>query len=380
MADYLASEVIALGRGGLIKIANLTKFSRVTLLSGIKELRSNTIENTIDSNKDKRIRNKGGGRKKATQLEVGLIEKLRELVCPYTVGDPIRALLWTSKSTRKLAEELQNLNFKVSYNVVNRLLQSEGFTLQSNKKTNEGGRHQDRDAQFQHINKTTLEFIEKGEPVIAVDCKKKELIGDFKNNGTEWTEKGDAEEVNVYDFPSRADAKAVPYGIYDIAQNEDWASVGVNQDTAHFAVSSIRNWWNEMGKSQYSEASRIYINADDGNSSRSRLWKSELQVFATEINKEIQVSHFPPGTSKWNKIEHSIFSYISINWRGKPLKTLEIVVNLISGTTTAKGLKIMSKLDTAVCEKGIKISDKEILEMNLSKNEFHGEWNYTIRS
>lgn len=378
---YLASEVIALGRGGLIKIANLSKFTKVTLLRGIKELRSNITENDIDITKDKRIRKKGGGRKKTTQLEKGLIEKLRELVCPYTMGDPMRALIWTSKSTRKLAEELQKSNFKVSYNIVNRLLQSEGFSLQSNKKTIEGGTHQDRDLQFQHINKTTLEFIEKGDPVISVDCKKKELIGNFKNNGKEWAEKGNSDEVNVYDFPSLADAKAVPYGIYDINKNEGWVSVGVNYDTAQFAVSSIRNWWNEMGNEYYSTATKIYINADGGgsNSSRSRLWKSELQVFASEINKEIHVSHFPPGTSKWNKIEHRMFSYISINWRGKPLKTLEVVVNLISGTTTAKGLQIRSKLDTAIYEKGIKISDKEMLEINLSENEFHGEWNYIIK-
>lgn len=378
---YLASEVIALGRGGLVKVANLTGFSRVTLLSGIKELRSNAGENNISSDKNKRIRNKGGGRKKATQLEEGLIEKLRELVSPHTAGDPMRALLWTSKSTRKLAEELQRLNFKVSYNVVNRLLRSEGFSLQSNKKTNEGGTHEDRDAQFQHINQTALEFISKNEPVISVDCKKKELVGDFKNNGKEWTEKGKAEEVNVYDFPSLANAKAVPYGVYDNNRNEGWVSVGVNHDTAQFAVSSIRSWWNEMGKPQYSTAARIYINADGGgsNSSRSRLWKSELQAFATEINKEIHVSHFPPGTSKWNKIEHRMFSYISMNWRAKPLISLAVVVNLISGTTTSKGLKIKSKLDTTVYVKGIKISDKEMLEINLYKNKFHGEWNYIIK-
>jgi transposase len=379
---YLASEAIGFGRGGLVKVAKLSKLSRVTIAVGIKELRSNSTINSGKTTIKDSIRKPGGGRKKAIDTNKGLLEKLRELVCPHTVGDPMRALLWTSKSTRKLASELQKSNFNVSYNVVNRLLQSEGFSLQSNKKTNEGGTHQDRDAQFQHINKTTLEFTAKNEPVISVDCKKKELIGNFKNNGKEWAEKGEAEEVNVYDFPSLSIAKAVPYGVYDINKNEGWVSVGVNKDTAQFAVSSIRNWWNEMGKMQYSKANRIYINADGGgsNSSRSRLWKSELQLFATEINKEIHVSHFPPGTSKWNKIEHRMFSFISINWRAKPLINLEVIVNLISGTTTSKGLKIKSKLDTTVYEKGIKISDKEMLEIKLSKNDFHGEWNYIIKS
>ena len=377
---YLSSEVIGMGRGGLKKVSELTNISRVTLIAGTKELFSNSKEPTDDSNISG-IRKKGGGRKKAVAIETEIVDKLNELVNPYTVGDPMRALLWTSKSTRKLADELKDLGFNVSYNVVNRLLQSEGYSLQSNKKTNEGGTHQDRDLQFQYINNKSLEFISKNEVVISVDCKKKELVGEFKNNGREWAKKGQAEEVNVYDFQSLSIGKAVPYGVYDVNRNEGWVSVGVNYDTAQFAVSSIRNWWIEMGKKQYEATKRIYINADGGgsNSSRSRLWKVELQKFATEINKEIHVSHFPPGTSKWNKIEHRMFSFISMNWRAKPLVSFEVIVNLISGTSTKKGLMINSKLDETEYEKGIKISDKEMKEIIIDKNQFHGEWNYIIK-
>jgi hypothetical protein len=377
---YLSSEVIGMGRGGLKKVSEMTNISRVTLIAGTKELFSNSKEPTDDINISG-IRKKGGGRKKAVEIETEIVDKLNELVNPYTVGDPMRVLLWTSKSTRKLADELKELGFNVSYNVVNRLLQSEGYSLQSNKKTNEGGAHQDRDLQFQYINNKSLEFIAKNEAVISVDCKKKELVGEFKNNGREWAKKGQAEEVNVYDFQSLSIGKAVPYGVYDVSRNEGWVSVGVNYDTAQFAVSSIRNWWIEMGKKQYEDSKRIYINADGGgsNSSRSRLWKVELQKFATEINKEIHVSHFPPGTSKWNKIEHRMFSFITMNWRAKPLVSFEVIVNLISGTSTKKGLMINSKLDETKYEKGIKISDKEMKEIIIDKNQFHGEWNYIIK-
>ena len=377
---YLSSEVIGMGRGGLKKVSDLANISRVTLIAGTKELLSNSKEITDDII-DRRIRKKGGGRKKAVDIDTAIVDNLNELVNPYTVGDPMRALLWTSKSTRKLAEELKEQGFNVSYNVVNRLLQSEGYSLQSNKKTNEGGTHQDRDLQFQYINNKSLEFMAKNEAVISVDCKKKELVGEFKNNGREWAKKGQAEDVNVYDFQSLSIGKAVPYGVYDINKNEGWVSVGVNYDTAQFAVSSIRNWWTEMGKKQYEATKKIYINADGGgsNSSRSRLWKVELQKFATEINKEIHVSHFPPGTSKWNKIEHRMFSFISMNWRAKPLVSFEVIVNLISATSTKNGLIINSKLDEKEYAKGIKISDKEMKEISIDKNQFHGEWNYIIK-
>lgn len=374
---YLASEAMSIGRGGICKVSKLTSVSRVTLTAGLKELRSKPA---LTSSKNG-IRQSGGGRKKATDLDKNLIEALKKLVAPHTVGDPMRPLLWTSKSTRKLAEELCKQGFSVSYNIVNRILQAEGFSLQANKKTNEGGNHPDRDAQFQHINNTSAQFIANGEAVISVDCKKKELIGEFKNSGTEWTLKDNATAVNVYDFVDKDLGKAVPYGVYDIERNQGWVSVGINYDTAKFAVSSIRNWWHEMGMHVYQESKRIYINADGGgsNSSRSRLWKTELQLLANELNKEIHVSHFPPGTSKWNKIEHKMFSFISMNWRANPLVSLQVIVNLIAATTTTKGLKINAKADTTPYEKGIKVSDEELLLVNVDKNEFHGEWNYIIK-
>jgi hypothetical protein len=311
---------------------------------------------------------------------VGLTEAVLELVSPYTVGDPMNTLLWTSKSTRKLSDELKRKGFNVSYNVVNRILSTEGFSLQGNKKVDEGGEHEDRDAQFVHINKVATEFIASSDPVISVDCKKKELVGNFKNSGREWYPKGKAPDVLVYDFEDKELGKAVPYGVYDIEQNQGWVSVGINYDTAKFAVSTIRNWWYEMGVELYGNSKRLLITADGGgsNSSRSRLWKSELQLLSNELNMEIVVSHFPPGTSKWNKIEHKMFSYISLNWRAKPLINIEVIVKLIAGTTTSKGLLIKSKVDEAVYEKGIKITDEELLKINIKRNDFHGEWNYSI--
>lgn len=373
---YLASESIGIGRGGISKTAKLTGLSRVTLTSGIKELRSADVK---DIGK-KHIRKAGGGRKKSVDKNTGLIEAVRKIVNPHTVGDPMNPLLWTSKSTRKLSAELQKQGYNISYNVVNRILISEGFTLQGNKKVDEGGEHEDRDAQFIHINKMATEFIEASYPVISVDCKKKELVGNYKNQGQEWHPQGEAPEVKVYDFVDKELGKAVPYGVYDIEQNQGWVSVGINYDTAKFAVSTIRNWWYEMGIVFYKNSKRLLITADGGgsNSTRSRLWKSELQLLSNELNMEIVVSHFPPGTSKWNKIEHKMFSYISMNWRAKPLLNLEVVVNLIAGTTTSKGLIIKSKIDNALYEKGIKITDEQLSKINIKQNEFHGEWNYSI--
>jgi transposase len=373
---YLASETIGLGRGGISKTAKLTGISRVTLTAGIQELRLGDVKKA-DS---KLIRKAGGGRKKSVDKEAGLVEAVLELVSPYTVGDPMNTLLWTSKSTRKLSDELKRKGFNVSYNVVNRILSTEGFSLQGNKKVDEGGEHEDRDAQFVHINKVATEFIASSDPVISVDCKKKELVGNFKNSGREWYPKGKAPDVLVYDFEDKELGKAVPYGVYDIEQNQGWVSVGINYDTAKFAVSTIRNWWYEMGVELYGNSKRLLITADGGgsNSSRSRLWKSELQLLSNELNMEIVVSHFPPGTSKWNKIEHKMFSYISLNWRAKPLINIEVIVKLIAGTTTSKGLLIKSKVDEAVYEKGIKITDEELLKINIKRNDFHGEWNYSI--
>jgi len=373
---YLASESIGLGRGGISKTARLTGFSRVTLTAGIKELRLADVKGKGPGN----IRKSGGGRKKLINKESGLIDAVREIVSPYTVGDPMNTLLWTSKSTRKLSEELKNRGYNASYNVVNRILSSEGFSLQGNKKVDEGGKHEDRDAQFCHINRVATEFIASKDPVISVDCKKKELVGNYKNSGQEWHPKGEAPEVKVYDFVDKELGKAVPYGVYDIEQNEGWVSVGVNHDTAKFAVSTIRNWWYEMGVKMYENSKRILITADGGgsNSTRSRLWKTEIQALSNELNMEIVVSHYPPGTSKWNKIEHKMFSYISMNWRAKPLISLQVIVNLIAGTTTTKGLLIKSKIDEAIYEKGIKVTDVELGKINIKQNDFHGEWNYTI--
>ncbi len=373
---YLASESIGHGRGGISKTAKLTGFSRVTLTSGIKELRSADF-NKIDLKSNRKT---GGGRKKLIDKEIGLIEAVRELVSPHTVGDPMNTLLWTSKSTRKISEELKRKGYNVSYNVVNRILNSEGFSLQGNKKVDEGGEHEDRDAQFEYINKVATEFIALGDPVISVDCKKKELVGNYKNSGQEWHPKGEAPEVKVYDFVDKHLGKAVPYGVYDIEQNQGWVSVGVNYDTAKFAVSSIRNWWYEMGASLYGKSKRLFITADGGgsNSARSRLWKSEIQSLSNELDMEIIVSHFPPGTSKWNKIEHRMFSYISLNWRAKPLTDLQVIVSLIAATTTTKGLLIKAKIDDTIYEKGIKIIDEDLRKINITKNNFHGEWNYSI--
>jgi hypothetical protein len=373
---YLASESIGHGRGGISKTAKLTGVSRVTLTSGIKELRSADV-NKIDLKSNRKA---GGGRKKLIDKEIGLTEAVLEAVSPYTVGDPMNPLLWTSKSTRKIAGELKRKGYNVSYNVVNRILSSEGFSLQGNKKVDEGGKHEDRDAQFEHINKVTTEFIALGDPVISVDCKKKELVGNYKNSGQEWHPKGESPEVKVYDFVDKELGKAVPYGVYDIEKNQGWVSVGVNYDTAKFAVSSIRNWWYEMGAGLYGKSKRLFITADGGgsNSARSRLWKSEIQSLSNELDMEIIVSHFPPGTSKWNKIEHRMFSYISMNWRAKPLTSLQVIVSLIAATTTTKGLLIKAKIDDTVYEKGIKIIDEDLRKINITKNDFHGEWNYSI--
>lgn len=373
---YLASESIGLGRGGISKTSKLTGYSRVTLTAGIKELR----ESAGTKSSERGIRKPGGGRKKAIDKDSRLVSAILEMVKPYTVGDPMSTLLWTSRSTRNIAAELQKGGFNVSYNVVNRVLSAEGFSLQGNKKVDEGGTHEDRDAQFVFINNMAAEFAASKDPIISVDCKKKELVGNYKNSGQEWHPKGEAPGVKVYDFIDKDLGKAVPYGVYDTENNQGWVSVGVNHDTAQFAVSSIRNWWHEMGAGLYADSKRLFITADGGgsNSSRSRLWKTELQLLSNELNLEIVVSHFPPGTSKWNKIEHKMFSYISMNWRGKPLISLEVIVKLIAGTTTSKGLTIKSKLDKTIYEKGIKITDEELGKININQSDFHGEWNYSI--
>jgi hypothetical protein len=375
---YLASEAESLGRGGKQRVSRLAKVSRVRIDKGIQELNSQSSLEQSDGNH--RIRKVGGGRKKLKEINSKLVEVLESIVSPHTMGDPMKVLLWTNKSLRNIAKALNDKGFVISYVTVGDILRSMGFSLQVNKKTEEGGKDPDRDSQFEYINETSQLFMEDNQPVISVDCKKKELIGNFKNAGSEWFSKGEAPNVNVYDFIDKELGKAVPYGVYDVAKNDGWVSVGISKDTAAFAVNSIRNWWQEMGKEKYPFASKILITADGGgsNSSRSRLWKRELQVLANELKMEIHICHFPPGTSKWNKIEHRMFSHITKNWRARPLLSLEIIVNLIANTTTSKGLAINAKADENQYEKGIKVTDEELKEINLTNKDFKGNWNYKI--
>jgi len=375
---YLASEAESLGRGGKQRVSRLAKVSRVRIDKGIQELNNQSLLEQSDDNH--RIRKVGGGRKKLKEINSKLVAALESIVSPHTMGDPMKVLLWTNKSLRNIAKVLNDKGFVISYVTVGDILKSMGFSLQVNKKTEEGGKDPDRNNQFEYINETSLLFMEDNQPVISVDCKKKELIGNYKNAGSEWLPKGEAPNVNVYDFIDKELGKAVPYGVYDVAKNIGWVSVGISKDTAAFAVNSIRNWWQEMGKEKYPFATKILITADGGgsNSSRSRLWKRELQVLANELEIEIHVCHFPPGTSKWNKIEHRMFSHITKNWRARPLLSLEIIVNLIANTTTSKGLTINAKADENQYEKGIKITDEEWNGINLTNKDFKGNWNYKI--
>ena len=375
---YLASEAQTLGRGGKQLVAKLAGVSRTRIDKGIAELTSGEV--LKEDSSSKKIRKTGGGRKKHIENQSGLMEALESIVNPHTRGDPMKVLLWSSKSLRKIENELKKRGYSISYVTVGELLKSMGYSLQGNKKTDEGGNDTDRNEQFEFINKIALSFMTDAAPVISVDCKKKELIGNFKNAGREWLEKGKASHVKVYDFIDKELGKAVPYGIYDIAKNEGWVSVGISKDTAEFAVNSIRTWWQQMGKEQYLSAKKLLVTADGGgsNSSRSRLWKTELQKLATETGLEIHVCHFPPGTSKWNKIEHRMFSFISKNWRAKPLESLEVIVNLIANTTTRKGLKVRAEADKRIYEKGIKVDDVDLQNIRLTLNDFRGDWNYKI--
>ena len=375
---YLGSEAQILGRGGKQRVARLAGVSRVRIDKGIAELTEGNISN-VDVSTQK-IRKAGGGRKQHKESQVGLMDTLEAILNPHTRGDPMKVLLWSSKSLRNLESALKEKGYSVSYVTVGELLKSLGYSLQANKKTDEGSSVPDRNEQFEFINETAVSFMNNNAPVISVDCKKKELIGNFKNAGTEWLEKGKASHVKVYDFIDKELGKAVPYGIYDIAKNEGWVSVGISKDTAEFAVNSIRTWWQQMGQEQYPTANKLLVTADGGgsNSSRSRLWKKELQTLATEIGLEIHVCHFPPGTSKWNKIEHRMFSHITKNWRAKPLESLAIIVDLIASTTTNKGLTIKAKADEAQYEKGIKVDDETLKKIKITNKEFRGDWNYQI--
>jgi hypothetical protein len=310
-----------------------------------------------------------------------LEEDLDRLIDPVTRGDPESPLRWTSKSGAKLAEALRAMGHEVVDRTVLRLLKAKGYSLQANKKTREGAQHPDRDAQFAHINATVSEALVAGEPVISVDAKKRELIGDFKAVGREFEPKGKPVEVRGHDFKDKQLGHAIPYGVYDLAANEGWVSVGITSDTAQFAVSTIISWWENLGKARYPETQRLTITADSGgsNNPRTRLWRHELQRLADTTRLEIQVCHFPPGTSKWNKIEHRMFSFVSLNWRGKPLESLEVIINLIAATTTSTGLKLYAQLDQGSYERGLEITDDQLAAVNITRNAFHGDWNYTVR-
>ena len=372
---FAAAEARTLGWGGIKLVSEITGIARSTIGRGLAELDGKT-----PLSGDGRVRRRGGGRKPETAKQPGLLEALERLVAPATRGDPERPLLWASKSYRHLADGLRELGFSVSHQLVGRLLDRLGYSLQANVKTREGSHHPDRDAQFKHINERVTDFLAAGQPVISVDTKKKELVGDFKNGGREWRPEGEPEEVNVHDFVDKELGKVAPYGIYDVAHNIGWVNVGVSHDTAAFAVESIRRWWWRLGRDLYPGASRLLITADCGgsNGARVRLWKAELQKLASELGLEIMVCHLPPGTSKWNKIEHRLFSFISQNWRGKPLRTLATIVNLIGATTTTTGLKVYCDVDRNTYPKGVAVGDDEMDALDIRRAEFHGEWNYSF--
>lgn len=372
---WAATEALALGRGGIALVERATGVSRSTISRGIRELESGK---TLEGG---RTRRPGGGRKRATEKDKKLWVDLDALVEPTASGDPTSALRWTSKSVRHLAEELQAMGHEVSHRLVADLLHKDGYSLQANRKTLEGSQHPDRDAQFRYLNDRVRSFQKRHQPVVSVDTKKKELVGDFKNPGREWRPKKDPEPVRVHDFRIPENGKAIPYGIYDLSRNEGWVTVGIDHDTASFAVNAIRRWWKVMGRPAYRGATSLLITADAGGSNgpRLRLWKWELQRFANRTGLAITVCHCPPGTSKWNKIEHRLFSHIAMNWRGKPLVSLAAIVNLIASTRTAAGLRVRSEIDRGSYPKGIEVTDEQMAQVRLRPHRFHGDWNYTLR-
>jgi hypothetical protein len=375
---WAASEALALPRGGLTLVAQATGLSRTTIWSGIHELRDGPAAPPPDQ--PWRSRRPGGGRPYVETNDPTLCRDLEQLVDPTTRGDPMSPLRWTCKSTRALAEELRRQGHDVSHQTVAVLLRCLGYSLQANRKTREGTSHPDRNAQFEFISARVRAFQKRGQPVVSVDTKKKELIGDFKNGGTEWQPAGEPEEVRAKDFPDKRLGKAIPYWVYDLTCDRGWVSVGIDHDTAVFATETVRRWWEEMGRATYPRAAELLITADGGgsNGSRNRLWKVRLQGLADELGLRISVCHLPPGTSKWNKIEHRMFCHITRNWRGRPLTSRAVVVNLIGNTKTDAGLEIEAELDEREYATGIKVTDEELAGVRIKKNKFHGEWNYTI--
>lgn len=375
---FVATEALSVGYGGIARVVRATGVAAGTVGAGIRELKA--LETGPVPSNTPRIRKPGGGRKKTVCKDPELLPALERLIEPGTRGDPQSPLRWTCKSVRRLASELVEQGHAASKDMVARLLRQMDYSLQANQKIKEGGMHPDRNAQFEHINAQVQQAIEANNPAISVDTKKKELVGDFKNGGRELRPKGNPEPVRVHDFMIPELGKAAPYGVYDIAHNEAWVSVGIDHDTASFAVEAIRRWWNTMGHPAFPQATKLVITADGGgsNGSRVRLWKLELQTLADEIGIPITVCHFPPGTSKWNKIEHRLFSFITQNWRGKPLVTHQVIVNLIAATTTRAGLRVQAMLDENLYPKGRTVSDKQLATVHLQRDQFHGEWNYTI--
>jgi hypothetical protein len=373
---FAAAEALAAGRGGVTAVARVTGMARSTIDRGLAELRGETLTAAAPD----RIRREGGGRKALVVTDPTLLSDLKYLVEPTTRGDPMAPLLWTAKSLRRLAAGLRGLGHRICHNVVADLLRDMGYSLQANRKTREGTNHPDRDAQFGYINDQVKQALAASEPAISVDTKKKELVGDFKNGGREYRPKGEPEPVRVHDFIIPELGRAAPYGVYDIADNAGWVSVGIDHDTASFAVNAIRRWWQAMGRARYPHATRLVVTADCGGSNgvRLRLWKRELQTLANELGISITVCHLPPGTSKWNKIEHRLFSFITQNWRGRPLVSYQTIVQLISATTTDTGLKVQCEIDPNTYPAGVKVTDAEMDAINIHRHEFHGDWNYTI--
>jgi hypothetical protein len=376
-----AAESAAIGYGGVSVVARATGVSRRAITEGMKELSQQKVSGEPLPSQP-RIRRKGAGRKRTVDKDPGLRGDLDRLVDPATRGDPESPLRWTCKSVRMLAEELRREGHAVSYQTVAELLHEMDYSLQANQKKLEGSQHADRNQQFEYINRKAQRYLKQGEPVISVDTKKKELVGDFKNPGREWRPRGQPDKVRVHDFEIRQpeNGKVAPYGVYDLGRNAGWVSVGVDHDTAEFAVESIRRWWRWMARRSYPKARRLLITADSGgsNGARVRLWKWELQQLADETGLAISVCHFPPGTSKWNKIEHRLFSFISQNWRGKPLISHQVIIDLIAATTTTTGLTVKSKIDTNTYQRGLKVSDQQMAELQLRREKFHGDWNYRL--
>jgi hypothetical protein len=370
-----ASEAMVLPRGGVSLVHRCCGLSRTTLTAGLRELRSGE---TLPTG---RVRRPGGGRKSIEEKHPGFAEALDRLLAPFTRGDPESPLRWTCKSTRRLAAELGRRRLPVCHEKVAQALRKAGYSLQGNRKTEEGAEHEDRDAQFEYINATVTAALNRGEPVISVDTKKKELVGNYENKGRQWLKKGQAKQVNGHDFPGPEVPRAYPYGVYDLGRNTGFVNVGTSHDTAVFAVASIRGWWRAEGRRSYPHSPSITITADGGGSNgyRLRLWKVQLQKLANDTQRDIVVCHFPPGTSKWNKVEHRLFSFISSNWRGEPLRDYETIVSLIARTTTTKGLKVICRLDRTRYTTGQQVSRAQIDALNLIPCDFHGEWNYTIR-